>query len=128
MSNQVTRILVVEDEVDALETVADWLEFNGYEVLVARDGREGLDKALSEEPDLVLLDVMMPKLNGYQVCREIRKNTRTQHIPVIMLTAKAQESDRFWGMETGASDYITKPFDMDVLGQAIESNLKQKAA
>lgn len=113
------RILVVDDEPDLLKTAVDLLESEGYEVLSAHDGQEGLEKARREKPDLILLDVLMPKLNGYQVCRALKGGPETQSIPVIMLTSKAQEIDKFWGKETGADDYVTKPYEIeDLLARA----------
>ncbi|MDE6108193.1 MAG: response regulator, partial [Oscillospiraceae bacterium] len=104
------KILIVEDE----KNIVDILSFNlgreGYETLAAYDGEKGLKLALEENPDLILLDLMLPKMNGFDVCRAVReKNTST---PIIMLTARESESDKVLGLETGADDYITKPFSM----------------
>jgi len=114
------KILIVDDEKDIVESVQFKLEFEGFECLVAYDGEEALLKARGENPDLILLDVMLPKMNGYQVCRLLKSKEQHRHIPIIMLTAKAQESDKFWGMETGADDYVTKPFELEKLIQKIQ--------
>ncbi len=106
------KILIVDDEKEIANMIRMTLEMQGYEVLLAYDGEEGLTAARNHKPDLMLLDVMMPKINGYQVCRELKTNAPTQKIPIIMLTAKAQESDRFWAKETGVDDYIVKPFEI----------------
>ena len=86
------------------------LEVAGYEVLEANDGEEALKKAKSEKPDLILLDVMMPPPNGFQVCRELKDDPEYRGIPIVMLTAKTAESDQFWGAESGADAYVTKPY------------------
>ena len=120
------KILVVDDESDVTELLQARLEAIGYEVLIAHGGEVGLKKARAEKPDLVLLDVMMPKLNGYQVCRELKKGEDTRQIPVMMLTAKAQESDKFWGEDCGCDDYATKPFDNEDLVARIAALLSRK--
>ena len=116
-------ILVVDDERDLVETIKIRLVAEGFQVIEAFDGFQGLEKVKAQNPDLVLLDVMMPKLNGYQVCREIKKSDRLKNIPVIMLTSKTQESDKFWGVEVGADDYLAKPFEFDLLLQSIHRQL-----
>jgi len=118
------RILIVDDEKDIAETTRFRLEFEGFECLMARDGEEALIKAKKGNPDLILLDIMMPKMNGYQVCRLLKSDEKYRHIPIIMLTAKAQESDKFWGKESGADDYITKPFKMEKLIEKIQGYLE----
>ena len=120
------KILVVDDEVDVTELLCARLEAAGYEVLVSNYGEEGMKKARAEKPDLVLLDVMMPKMNGFQVCRELKKGEETKTIPVMMLTAKAQESDKFWGEDCGCNDYATKPFDNAELLARIATLLSRK--
>ncbi|MBI2645754.1 MAG: response regulator [Deltaproteobacteria bacterium] len=120
----VKKILLVDDEKDLVDTIQILLEAKGYSVVSAHDGLAGLEKAKKEKPDLILLDVMMPNLNGYQLCREIKKDPNLKNTPIVMLTAKAQESDRFWGIESGADDYVTKPFDSLNLLETIKNNLK----
>ena len=103
-------ILVMEDE-DALATLLQYnLEKEGYDVAVASDGEEGMLQIDERQPDLVLLDWMLPKLSGIEVCRRIRGKAETRNLPVIMLTARGEESDRVRGLDTGADDYLTKPF------------------
>ena len=118
------RILVVDDEVDLVETVRFSLELEGYDVLVAYNGEEALNQARKENPDLILLDLMLPKLDGYKVCRLLKFDERYKHIPILMLTAKIQEKDKATGMETGANEYITKPFEMDELMKKVKNYLK----
>ena len=105
------RILVVDDEPGIQATLRARLEANGYEVLLASDGESGLRRAREEKPDLILLDLMLPRRDGYSVCRLLKFDSRFHHIPIVMLTARAQERDRDLGQKTGADAYITKPFD-----------------
>ncbi|MBS3917458.1 MAG: response regulator [Deltaproteobacteria bacterium] len=118
------RIMVVDDEVDLVETVRFSFELEGYDVLVAYNGEEALNQARKENPDLILLDLMLPKLDGYKVCRLLKFDERYKHIPILMLTAKIQEKDKVTGMETGANEYITKPFDMDELMKKVKNYLR----
>lgn len=104
------RILIVDDEVNIVISVEFLLEQAGYYVRVAHNGEEGLEKVASFEPDLVLLDVMMPRLNGFDVCQRIRQNPAWQNIKIIMLTAKGREAEITKGLSLGANTYITKPF------------------
>jgi len=109
------KILVVDDEQDLVEMVTARLEANGYEVISAYDGQEGLRKAQQEKPDLIILDVMMPKADGYKVSRMLKFDVKFKDIPIIMFTARAQEVDRQTSKEVGADAYITKPFEPEVL-------------
>ena len=109
------RILIVDDEPDLLDMVQINLEMEGYECLVAYDGFRALDRARKEQPDLIILDVMLPGLNGYKVCRLLKFDEKYKRIPIIMLTAEAQQADRLMGEATGANYYMTKPFDADKL-------------
>jgi len=118
------KILIVDDEPDLVETLRFALELEGYNVLVAVNGEEGLNTARQEKPDLILLDLMLPKLDGYKVCRLLKFDERYKSIPILMLTAKTQDKDRILGKETGANEYLTKPFDMDELMAKIKSYLK----
>jgi DNA-binding response OmpR family regulator len=104
------RILVVDDEPEAVELVEFNLRQAGYAVTTAADGAEALKKARSQTPDLIVLDVMLPEMDGFEVCKTLRLNPATAKIPIIMLTAKAAEIDRVLGLELGADDYLTKPF------------------
>lgn len=119
------KILVVEDE----KAIADILQFNlkkeGYTVVCAYDGEEGLRAAEEENPDLILLDVMLPKLDGFEVCKNVR---RASNVPIIMLTAREEEVDKVLGLELGADDYITKPFSMRELMARIKANVRRSLA
>jgi DNA-binding response OmpR family regulator len=106
-------ILVIEDEPHILLGLKDALEFEGFSVLSAGSGKAGLGVAQKERPDAILLDLMLPDLNGYQVCEELRRTS--QFVPIIMLTAKSQEADKIRGLEAGADDYVTKPFSIGEL-------------
>ncbi|NQT47138.1 MAG: response regulator [Candidatus Omnitrophica bacterium] len=117
------RILLVDDEKDLIETLAFRLEANEYEVLKAYDGQEGLDKARKEKPDLIILDLMLPKMDGYKVCRMLKFDEKYKQIPIIMFTARAQDSDKKMGEEVGADGYITKPFDPKALLDKIKELL-----
>ena len=117
------KILVVDDEVDLVETVRFPLEMEGYHVLVSYNGEDALNQARKENPDLILLDLMLPKLDGYKVCRLLKFDERYKHIPILMLTAKTQEKDRVLGLETGANEYITKPFEMGYLMEKVKEYL-----
>ena len=116
------KILVVEDE----KAIADILVFNlqreGYDTLVAYDGTEGLRRALEDTPDLILLDVMLPGMDGFEVCRRVREQNET---PIIMLTAREEETDKVLGLELGADDYITKPFSMRELMARVKANMRR---
>ncbi len=119
------KILIVDDEVDLVETVRFPLEMEGYHVLVSYNGEDALNQARKENPDLILLDLMLPKLDGYKVCRLLKFDERYKHIPILMLTAKTQEKDKVLGMETGADEYITKPFEMDYLLKKVKEYLSK---
>ncbi len=118
------RILIVDDEPDLMETLSFRLEANKYEVIKAYDGQEGLDKARKDNPDLIILDLMLPKLDGYKVCRMLKFDDKYKKIPIILFTARAQESDKKTGEEVGADAYVTKPFEPAVLLAKIAELLK----
>src|SRR5688572_23815252 len=109
------KILIVEDETDILHLVQLYLEKEGYRTCTATTGLDGLRQAKSEHPDLVILDLMLAELDGLEVCKQIRADPRTSRLPIIMLTAKAEESDTIVGLELGADDYVTKPFSPKAL-------------
>ncbi len=119
------KILLIEDEKDLVETVTLRLEAFGYEVITAHDGFEGLGKAKKENPDIIILDLMLPKMDGYKVCGLLKADTRYNKIPIIMFTARAQESDKKMGKEVGADAYITKPFEPQALLEKIRYLLKE---
>lgn len=105
-----SRVLVVEDSVTQREMITDLLKGSGLDVTVASDGVEALEQIEGHSPDLVVLDIVMPRMNGYEVCRQIKANPKTQNIPVVMCSSKGEEFDRYWGMKQGADAYIAKPF------------------
>jgi len=104
------RLLLVDDSPADLHLISSVLSVSGYQISTAANGEEGLAKAKSERPDLIILDVVMPKMNGFQVCRAIKSTSDIAAVPVILLTSKNQKSDQFWGMKQGADMYLTKPF------------------
>jgi two-component system response regulator VicR len=118
------RILVIEDE----KAISDLIKFNltkeGYEVETSFDGQEGLDLALSTDPDLVLLDVMLPSIDGFEICKKVREKS---DVPIIMVTAKEEELDKVLGLELGADDYITKPFGLRELIARIKANIRRRS-
>jgi DNA-binding response OmpR family regulator len=118
-------ILVVEDEPNMVAGLRDNFEFEGYRVITAGDGVEGLRRALEESPDLVILDVMMPQMSGLEVCRQLR--AKRASIPIIMLTARGQEVDKVVGLELGADDYVTKPFSIRELLARVKAILRRTA-
>jgi two-component system phosphate regulon response regulator PhoB len=115
------RILIIEDERALTKVLAYNLQREGYEVTVSHDGKEGLQKAQTHPPDLIILDLMLPSLDGLEVCRELRAGEYTRTIPILMLTAKAEETDQVVGFTLGADDYVTKPFSVKVLLQRIKA-------
>jgi two-component system alkaline phosphatase synthesis response regulator PhoP len=117
------KILVVEDEPNMVAGLRDNFEFEGYQVITARDGVEGLQRALDESPDLVVLDVMMPRMSGLEVCKQLR--AKRGSIPIIMLTARGQEVDKVVGLELGADDYVTKPFSIRELLARVKAVLRR---
>ena len=124
MSN--VRILVVDDEPLIVTMLTKHFEEEGFTVLTARDGYEALTKARTEIPDLILLDLILPKLNGYEVCTLLKQDTRYQHIPIIMLTAKVQEKDEQLGQACGAQAYLRKPVQIQALLEQIRALLSLK--
>src|SRR4051794_7160460 len=119
------RILIIEDERGLTEVLTYNLQREGYEVVVAHDGQEGLRKAQMQLPDLVLLDLMLPAMDGLEVCRSLRGGERTRNVPILMLTAKAEETDQVVGFSMGADDYVTKPFNVKVLLQRVKALLRR---
>ncbi|MEF8726328.1 MAG: response regulator, partial [Candidatus Bipolaricaulota bacterium] len=116
------KILLIEDEGRIVRLIRDYLKKEGYRVIDARDGKEGLTAFERQDPDLIILDLMLPKKDGLEVAREIRKNSQ---IPIIMLTAKTEEVDRVTGLELGADDYVTKPFSLRELAARIKAVLRR---
>jgi len=122
-SERKTRILIVEDEPAMVQGLRDNFEYEGYEVISAADGAEGLNRAIADQPDLVVLDVMMPKMSGLDVCKQLK--ARKPSLPIIMLTARGQEIDKVVGLELGADDYVTKPFSIRELMARVKAVLRR---
>ncbi len=119
-----SKILIADDSATDLEYIKEILKETGHELITAMDGEEAEQKARTENIDLIILDVIMPKKNGYQVCRDLKKDEKFKNIPIIMVTSKSQESDKFWGMRQGADEYITKPFEPIDLLLAVKKHLQ----
>lgn len=119
------KILVVDDEPNIVELLQSRLENNGYSVIVAYDGQEALDKTYQENPDLIILDIMLPKIDGYNVCKMLRSDEKYKAIPIIMLTGRTQAQDIRMGMDLGAVSYVQKPFKPDVLLGIIKGLVKK---
>src|SRR5436305_4727388 len=117
------RLLIIEDELPMRTALKDCLEAEGYRVLTAADGEAGLDRALKEKPDLILLDIMLPRLDGFAVCSELRR--LSDNVPVLMLTARGQVEDRVSGLDAGADDYLVKPFSTDELLARVRALLRR---
>lgn len=117
------NILIVDDSPTEVYVLANMVEKQGHQPVTATSGEEGVAKAKSDKPDLVLMDVVMPGLNGFQATRQISRDPETSDIPIIIVTTKDQETDRVWGLRQGARDYITKPFSEDELIEKINAIL-----
>ena len=118
------KVLIVDDEQDIVESLKFVLETEGYECYSAFNGEDGLKSAKELIPDLIILDIMMPKMNGYKISRLLKFDNKYKDIPIIMLTARSQEEDKLIGEETGADEYITKPFDLDYVVGKVNERLK----
>ncbi|MBO9369763.1 MAG: response regulator [Chloroflexi bacterium] len=119
------RILVAEDEKDIRELIAFTLRFAGFDVLLATNGAEAVEVAEAERPDLVILDVRMPRMSGYEACRRLKENPKTASLPIVFLSAKGQDSEIQQGLESGAEEYILKPFAPDELIQQVRDILNR---
>ena len=113
-------VLVVDDSPTELKAVSSALLKKGYRVVAAADGEEALAKALAEKPQVIVLDIILPKKNGFQVCRQLKTAPDTRYIKILMVTSKSQDSDRFWGLQQGADEYLTKPWAEGDLLKAVE--------
>lgn len=120
------KVLLVEDERSLTDVLSYNLERDGYEVFVSHEGKDGLRKAQTILPDIVILDLMLPGMSGLDVCKEIKSNNKTSSIPILMLTSKSEESDQIVGFAVGADDYVTKPFSTKVLLQRVKAVLRRK--
>jgi len=123
MGEESRKILIVDDEPDVASLLNLMLKSKGYETIIAGDGQEALEKARHEKPDLIVLDIMLPRLDGYKVARMLKFDEKFSHIPIIMVTAKIQEKDKKTGLEMGADAYVTKPFDTAMLLEKINEVL-----
>jgi DNA-binding response OmpR family regulator len=119
------RILVVEDDLDISKMLRLYFDSQGYEVLTVMRGHDALEVCRKKQPNVVVLDIMLPDMDGYDVCRELRSNLRTSHVPVIFLTQKDERSDKIAGLELGADDYITKPFDIEELKLRVQGAMRR---
>ncbi len=119
------RILVVEDDIDISKMLRIYFDSQGYEVLVATRGNDALETCRRKLPNVVVLDIQLPDIDGYEVCRSLRSNTRTSYVPIIFLTQKDERSDKIAGLELGADDYITKPFDIEELKLRVEGAIRR---
>ena len=120
------KVLVVEDEPELVKALELRLKTQNYEVITAFDGEEGLRKAREEEPDLIILDLMLPKMDGFKVSRMLKFDENHKHIPIIMLTAKSEQEDKELGKETGADEYMTKPFEWEHLAAMVKKHLGEE--
>jgi twitching motility two-component system response regulator PilH len=119
-------VLLVDDSPTEMKLMRQTLAGKGYNLIAAVDGEEALSKALQLKPDLVLLDIILPKKNGFQVCRQLKTAPETGNIKIILVSSKSQDTDRFWGLKQGADDYLTKPFTEEALMSAVTKHLQNK--
>src|SRR5690554_5286235 len=119
------RLLIIEDDVDVQEMLAVYFESLGYEVLLATEGAEGIALARSKFPNLILLDVMLPDMDGFDTCKALRTSTLTKYIPITFLTQRDARADKVAGLELGADDYVTKPFDMEELRLRVQGSIRR---
>lgn len=119
------KVLIVDDDITMRNMIGEIIKSDGHEVFFAIDGEDGEKKAEVHVPDVIFLDVVMPKKNGFQVCRSLKRNEVTKNIPVCMLTAKDQDSDKFWAQKQGADEYLTKPFKEEDILSALHKFLKK---
>ncbi|MGI0491254.1 response regulator [Alkalinema pantanalense CENA528] len=115
------KVLIVEDTLSEMELLSHYLREEGYAVIGTANAKEALQMALDHKPDVIVSDVVMPGMSGFEFCRSLRKNPETSTVPVILCTSKSQDIDRLWGMKQGANAYITKPFTREVLLQTIQT-------
>ncbi len=116
-----STVLVVEDTLSQLELMSNYLRDSGYTVIIATDAKEALNKAVKQQPDAVVTDVVMPGMSGFELCRKLKRNPVTEQMPIIICSSKDQEIDRIWGMKQGADVYVTKPFTREQLVRAVKS-------
>lgn len=122
-----TTVLIVDDSVTMREIMADELKKTGIQVIEASNGKEAIEKINESCPDLVVLDIVMPEMNGYDLCRWIKTNDKSKNIPIVMCSSKSQDFDRYWGMKQGADAYITKPFHLPEMIKTVKQLLPKKS-
>jgi two-component system, chemotaxis family, response regulator PixH len=122
-TTKMATVLVVEDAPSEMELMSHYLREEGYSVIGALSGKEGLDKAIAQKPDVIVTDVVMPGFSGFELCRKLKRTPETQAVPVVICTSKKQNIDRLWGMRQGADVYLTKPYTREQLIQAIKTAL-----
>ena len=122
MTNTIT-VLIVEDVPSEVALMSLYLKSAGYRVMSALSGQEGLDKAISQKPDVIVTDVVMPGISGFELCRQLKRTPETQTVPIVICSSKGQDIDRLWGMRQGAESYLTKPYTQDQLIQAVKAAL-----
>ena len=125
---QMTKILIVEDEPNMVAGLRDNFEYDGYEVITAPDGSVGLERALKENPDLVILDVNMPAMTGWEFCAILRRQSTTREVPILFLTGRSEVKDRITAMQLGGSDFLAKPFGADDLRRKVRALLRESHA
>lgn len=122
------KILIVDDTINGIKVLMEALRGFDYDILAATNGRQALEIATTQKPDLILLDIVMPKMDGYEVCKQLQEDTTTQKIPVIFITARGEEEDETKGFELGAVDYITKPISFPIVQARVKTHIKLKLA
>lgn len=120
------RILIVDDEVDIINTIKLFLEIEGYDIIIAFDGREALDKVRSENPELIILDVMLPSIDGFEIAQKLKSDARYKHIPILIVTAFAQRAEEELAKKSLADSYMTKPLELDVLNDKVKELLSRR--
>ncbi len=115
------KVLVVDDTPSEMELISNYLREVGYNVIGANNAKEALDKTIEQKPDVIVTDVVMPGMSGFELCRSLKKNPATQQLPIVVCTSKNQELDRLWGMKQGADVYVTKPFTREEIVRAVKS-------
>lgn len=121
-----STVLLVEDSATQREMISGFLKERGLKVTIARDGIEALEKVEANRPDLVLLDIVMPRMNGFEFCRRLKSNPKTNQIPVVMCSSKSEQFDRYWGLKQGADAYIAKPFHPSELVNTLKNLLRKE--
>ena len=122
-TTKVATVLVVEDAPSEMALMSHYLQAEGFSVIGAVTGKEGLDKAIAQRPDVIVTDVVMPGISGFELCRELKRTPETQAVPVVICSSKKQNIDRLWGMRQGAKAYLTKPYTRDELVEAVKAAL-----